>query len=253
MEIFRRNEVEYEELNIPIEESEFKKRLPNFSSQMDRPDKRARIKQICDLVEKTHAGGPILEVGSLPYNITTILKLKGYDVIGVDKNPKLHEEYIEKEGLDIRECDIEREELPFDRASFSTVIFTEVIEHLRINPLETLRRINRVMKRDGVLILSTPNLYYIMNIYSFLLGNGMRNMQDGYKVFTQLEEKGYPGHFHIYSTSELKKMLSNTGFEINSISYSFPPQSKRYMFFKLICEIKPDLKGRIWITATPNN
>ncbi|MHB9288024.1 class I SAM-dependent methyltransferase [Halobacteriales archaeon Cl-PHB] len=94
--------------------------------------------------------------------------------------------YIRQEGLDIREFDIEREALPFDGRSFSTVLFTEMLKHLRMNPLETLRKIQRVTTDDGTLVLTTPNFYSIINIGDFILGRGLRNMDTGYEVFKQL-------------------------------------------------------------------
>lgn len=244
---------EYESLELPISKNEYIERRPEGrTNQIERPDKIARIKRICDLVEEHHRGGPILEIGSFPYNITTILKLKGYDPIGIDKDSDVMSEYIAEQGLDIRECDIEREELPFDDQSFSIVILTEVIEHLRINPLETMRRIRRVLSDDGVLILSTPNLYSIMNIYSYLRGDGLSNMHTGYEIFNQLEEMGYPGHFHVYSESELEDMLSHTGFRVSDAFYTGIPRSKRYTPLNLICRLKPELKRRVWIVATPD-
>lgn len=243
----------FESLQLPISEEEYKERRPEGRrNQIERPDKIARIKRICDLVEEYHRGGPILEIGSFPYNITTILELKGYDPIGIDKNTDVMSEYIAERNLDIRECDIEREALPFDEQSFSIVILTEVIEHLRINPLETMRRIRRVVSDDGVLILSTPNLYSIMNIYSYLRGDGLSNMHTGYKTFNQLEEMGYPGHFHVYSESELDEMLSHTGFRTADAFYTGVPRSKRYTPLNLICRLRPKLKKRVWIVATPD-
>ena len=46
--------------------------------------------------------------------------------------------------------------LPFEDGTFDVVVMTEVIEHL-LYPWDTLREIRRVLKPDGILLLSFPN------------------------------------------------------------------------------------------------
>jgi SAM-dependent methyltransferase len=50
------------------------------------------------------------------------------------------------------------ESLPFDTASFDTVVCTEVLEHVA-EPARVVREIARVLKPDGYVILTTP-LYF---------------------------------------------------------------------------------------------
>ncbi len=54
---------------------------------------------------------------------------------------------------------MERDILPLEGESFDAVVFSEVLEY--INPYyvpHTLNEINRILKRDGTLILTTPNI-----------------------------------------------------------------------------------------------
>lgn len=244
---------EFSDLGLPISKSEYLTRRPDgYTAEINMPTWVSRFKLVCDLVEKYHPGGTILEIGSYRYNLTSILELKGHKVIGIDKDTSKMSEYIQQEELDIRECDIEREELPFDDRRFPIVIFTEVFEHLRINPLQTLRNIERVIKKDGVFIISTPNLYYIMNIVSFLLGRGIKTMCDGYEEFARLDKKGYPGHIRVYTLSEMKKFLTNTGFSIVDTFFAGTPQEGKRRLLRPICRIKPELMTRMYLIATPN-
>lgn len=52
------------------------------------------------------------------------------------------------------------DDLPFDPASFDTVLMSQVIEHLE-NPSKVFSEINRILKPDGKAIVSWPFLYPI--------------------------------------------------------------------------------------------
>jgi len=49
--------------------------------------------------------------------------------------------------------------LPFDDSSFDCITFQEVIEHLE-GAAQAVKELNRVLRPDGTLLLSTPNAYY---------------------------------------------------------------------------------------------
>ena len=65
---------------------------------------------------------------------------------------------------------------PYEDGFFDIVICTEGIEHLE-NPWHVIREINRVLKIEGALFLSTPNVLSIKSRLSYLL-------------------YGYPNYFH---------------------------------------------------------
>lgn len=169
-----------------------------------------------EIVKKYCKNGKILEIGSAPYHFTYCLKNNNYDIIGIDLDPERGTIFIEKHGLNIIKCDIERETLPFENNQFDLVVFNEVFEHLRIDPIFALKEINRVMKFNGILILTTPNLYSLEKIVSFNLGRGFNNP---YKHFSFLHSLGHAGHIRIYSSREIKEFLKNTGFYTITVKY----------------------------------
>lgn len=64
--------------------------------------------------------------------------------------------------------------LPFKSASFDTVIFLEVIEHLeKAVQVEALEEIARVLKDGGTIVLTTPNrpIYRLLSKYLHLFGH----------------------------------------------------------------------------------
>ena len=65
---------------------------------------------------------------------------------------------------------LDLEDLPFEDASFDTVICGDVIEHL-ISPDHLLEEIYRVLKADGHLLITTPNLASWYNRLLLLFGH----------------------------------------------------------------------------------
>lgn len=142
----------------------------------------------------------------------------------------LHEKVIEKFGSkNVFGIDIEidkrykgnyakanAEEMPFKNASFDSVIAGELIEHLK-RPELFLKEANRVLRKFGILVITTPNRKSLINI-----------------VFHSYEA---PLHFCLFSRQELFTMLEKSGFEIKSFvcfpytEESSPGSRHRHFFF----------------------
>ena len=194
-------------------------------------DHKKRYKKDLEVINKYFKGGKILDLGANPFHITYCLKQWSFDVTGVDINPDSFTAFLKKYDLDIKKANIETEKLPFKNNTFDFIIFNEVFEHLRINPILTLKEINRVLKPGGNLLLTTPNLYAIHKILMFNLG---RSFNDAYDEFNKLNIYGYMGHIREYSVSEVRKFLENSGFRIKNIIYRHDYSFFNYHGFKNI-------------------
>ncbi len=58
--------------------------------------------------------------------------------------------------------------LAFKDSSFDRIVCFEVLEHLS-SPFKALKEFRRVLKNDGDVILSVPNVWYWRRIFRFLL------------------------------------------------------------------------------------
>ena len=88
--------------------------------------------------------------------------------------------------------------IPFDDSSFDVVLLLEVLEHIpKDTELSGLQEINRILKKDGFLLLTAPN----NNFFSILLD----------PAFFLI------GHRH-YSYDRLREFLKKSGFEITGFS-----------------------------------
>lgn len=117
---------------------------------------------------------------------------------------------FEKYGIDISEYAISeaRKRFPnlvlkvtgaedsccFSDNFFDVVICNDVIEHLE-NPRVALENIQKVLKKDGILYLNTPNLNWLRR-----------------KLFEYADKKEH--HISMMSSNELSRMLKDVGFNI---------------------------------------
>jgi len=167
--------------------------------------------------------GPLLEIGAAPCHMTALLKLHGYSAVGVDLDPGRVGGLIERFGLDVRRCDIERAPLPFADESFACVLLCETFEHLRIDPAFVLSEINRVLGPGGTLYLTTPNVYSLPSLGRYLLG---RSVADPFQEFGKLRSLGHMGHVREYSAREVVRFVECSGFRVQSIDYRYHPNRR---------------------------
>jgi SAM-dependent methyltransferase len=105
--------------------------------------------------------------------------------------------------------DLESEPLPVKDGSFDAVLCSEVIEHLDVDPMYMLVEINRVLKKDGYLFLTTPNATSTHGIWKIL-----RNIEPYFYMQYQSDRSPYR-HNYEYSVWSLTKLLEAAGFKID--------------------------------------
>jgi SAM-dependent methyltransferase len=200
---------------------------------------RGRLALDLDIVKgQVGQNANILEFGSIPLLFTVALSRSNYKVTGCDIAPERYASTISKIGIDVVKCNIEVEKLPFQDNSFDAVVFNELFEHLRINPIFTLSEVFRIMKPKASLILSSPNLRSLNGIYNFLIRNKAHSCcGDIYTEYQKLEKLGHMGHVREYTTREVIEFLENIGFLVTKVIY----RGQYNSFGKLIIRSLPSL------------
>jgi len=106
--------------------------------------------------------GKVLDLGCGDGDYSVKLENLGHEVIAAD----LDEERFRYKGkIEYKKCDVTKN-LPFEDNSFDYCLLLEVIEHLE-NPYSVISEINRVLKTEGKLVLSTPNILNLKSRFRF--------------------------------------------------------------------------------------
>jgi len=179
------------------------------------------IKKIRKLVG---SGGKVLDVGSYPGHLFRELKRLGFAVEGISSETE------PMKGTKI--LNIERQRWPFADKSFEAVIMTEVIEHLTGDPKTYLKEAKRVLKPGGCLLITTPNAIRLQNLILLAWGKNI------YFPVEQLKQDIYFRHNREYTANELKKVLTEIGFEVKAEYFiGYPPTRKRNKTDRLVMKM----------------
>ena len=113
------------------------------------------------------------------------------------------------------------EKLIKKKRKYDVITTIEVIEH-QYDPFKFMQNLEKLSKRGGYVLITTPYHGYIKNLVMSTLG-----LMDNH--FTALWTHG---HIKFFSIKTLKKLISNYKFEITSISFSgrFYPISSSMIF-----------------------
>lgn len=132
-------------------------------------------------------------------------------------------------GIDqYTQLDLNRDSLTalVGKAQFDVVFCGEVIEHV-FSPDALLREIRTVMRRDAILVLSTPNLGYWLNRLLLLVGVSPMFLENSAERklgrFTRLLGQGNPteGHIRLFTYRALRDLLELLEFEVVSVTPTY--------------------------------
>lgn len=105
--------------------------------------------------------------------------------------------------------------LPWTDESFDLLICVEGIEHLE-NRFSFLREAHRVLRRDGILLITTPNIVSLRSRVRFL-GSGFYHKDPR----PMLEGRRHPlHHIGLSSFPELRYALHTSGFHLREVNHT---------------------------------
>jgi 2-polyprenyl-3-methyl-5-hydroxy-6-metoxy-1,4-benzoquinol methylase len=156
---------------------------------------------------KIKSNARILDVGCGDGGFLSLLKTDGYiDLNGCDWRPARNDEYkytivdLNKDFLSV-----------YADASFDIIVSSDVIEHLE-NPAQTLREFHRVLKPQGLALITIPNSWNLLErIYFMLSANSNR-----YK-----SERRSPafGHISFFTSEIIESLIDRAQLKLISDTY----------------------------------
>lgn len=139
--------------------------------------------------------GRLLDIGCGDGAFLERMRKQGWDVIGFEFDPEAARVARENYGLQVvvgslDECD-------FPSNAFDAITLSHVIEHLP-NPKAVLQSCCRLLKENGKLAITTPNIKSL----------GHRSFRDAWRGLEP------PRHLILYSRDTLKSVLEETGLRV---------------------------------------
>lgn len=150
----------------------------------------------------------ILDVGCGDGTRTLLFDAFDRLIFGVDRLDWLNKEG--RERIAFTRSDFVKIPFPFAKQTFDIIFSFDVIEHLP-SPEIMLQEIHRVLKNDGLFIISTPNRHRLLSFFLLIL----RLRKIPYspdKNTTQTDP--YAWHVTEYTFRDLEKLLKSAGFSV---------------------------------------
>jgi len=169
----------------------------------------------------------LLDVGCGNGYLMNIAKKKAKFVYGCDISRTAVKE-AKRKGMVVVCADLNSGKLPYADEGLDDVTCIEVIEHV-LDPMKLLRDIYRVLKPNGQLVLTTPNIRCFKNLVRLLFeGTFPHTTKDNF-VWGG-------GHLHYFTRKDIQLLLQKAGFK--SIKFyiaanQFKRSKKRQIVHKL--------------------
>jgi methionine biosynthesis protein MetW len=166
----------------------------------------SRYKKIIQLIQQIRVQKKnikVLDLGCGPGHLGKMILEEGFDVWGADISDNSIQLAKEK-GLKVIKASFE-DRLPFQDQEFDIVVSSEVIEHI-YDTESFIQEINRIMKKNASLIITTPNVASFGRRIFLLLGKN---------PILEYQLSGGAGHIRYFTFKDMNIFLANHGFIVD--------------------------------------
>lgn len=155
------------------------------------------------------AVGTLLDAPCGRGHLSSQLLRHGFDVVSADISSTI----VDEPNLNFLQVDLNMK-LPFADGTFDYIASVEGIEHLE-NPFHAVRELRRIIKTDGKLVITTPNIQSIGSRFRFFMTGGFNYFQRPY--YRAHMRHGLYGHINPISLYEMMFILTDANFKIEKV------------------------------------
>ena len=149
-----------------------------------------RYNEILDSFEKYRKNNRILDVGCGVGYFLDVAKKRGWNVFGTEVTD-IAIDICKEKGINVFKGFVS--DAPFDKASFDVITSFEVIEHIN-TPVDEVRSIYSLLRKNGVVYITTPNY------------NSINRILQGANYTSTL---GIPDHLVYFTAKTISVLLEN--------------------------------------------
>jgi SAM-dependent methyltransferase len=197
-------------------------------------------------------GGRLLELGANPYFLTLLLaKFTRYEltlanyfgkwgpVDGHGTQVVSNQRYGETHEFGYDHFNGEQDCFPYPDHTFDVVLNCEILEHLPLDPTHFLCECHRILKPGGSLLLTTPNVLSLENLWHLMWRKNIYDLYSGYGV--------YGRHNREYTPAEVVDLLRACGFGVTRLELAdiFPHP----VWARLLKRLRPSWRDNIFVLA----
>lgn len=170
-----------------------------------------RVKKTIGLLQGVE--GTLLDVGCGDAAITLQIKnALGCEVKAVELSAQ-NVAIAKSKGINAKQVDLNKGKLPFKEKSFEAVFAGEVLEHV-IDSEGLLLEMKRVLKKNGVIIITVPNVASWYNRLLMLFGYLPHFVESGSKKSYGTPLGMINGHVKAFTKKSIVEMLEENGFAV---------------------------------------
>lgn len=171
------------------------------------------FKECLRFLEKYAKKGRILDIGCAAGFFLSVAKEADWDTYGVEPNKWMVEYGNKKFGLHMQAGTLET--IKFPEEYFDVITMWDVLEHLP-NPKQTLLEVNRILKKDGLLVVNYPNVDSLLA-----------------RIFGRRWWFYLSVHLFYFTHKTINKMLEKTGFKQILTKRHFQTLEFGYLIYRL--------------------
>lgn len=178
---------------------------------MARPRLNVLTSMVCQV-----GGGRVLDISTGIGFLPVVLQHQGVeDIIATERDPSIAR-FAWASGIQVLPFEIGRGSLPLAQESVDVLIVAEVLEHLKQPPATTLRDLSSVLRYDGTLLLTTPNIARLAHIEALAAGeNFLESFPDDLPPGADATD--YVEHVREYSIREVVEAVEDAGLGIDEV------------------------------------
>lgn len=171
------------------------------------------LKKVTAIFSNFGGRGTVLDLGCGDGHYSNNLKNMGFDVTAADMDSRRFKFH---DTIRFVKCELS-DKLDFPDSKFDYVVLLEVVEHLR-KPFAVINEVSRILKPNGRLIISTPNILNIGSRLRFLFEGTLDFFREPTLDFVKLNKDNVHNlHIVVWRYQELEYLLFENGLNVENI------------------------------------